>query len=598
MAALLLGTAVGLVNAPAFAGNIVDTVRDALASNPEVGIVRHDRRAVEQELRQARARWFPSLDAELRYGPEWAHNDTARSRDGDDSSVLARREASLSLRQLLFDGFETQAEIERQRARLDSAARRVAETAEFVALDAVQAHLEVLRRQGIVDLAERNVKRHEEIVARVRRMEREGRVSVADLRQAEARLAQAREDLARARGDLEDAVAGYLQVVGKAPENLILDPVPDSALPRDREEAASLARSANPRVLIAYADVAVAEAELKKARSGYYPQVEVRVEGAYGEGVAGNPRPAGNASALLVLRQNLYRGGADMALEREAFHRLNEARARLDRARRLAEQDARTSWNALETARARVEALQAKAEAQRRTRDAYFQQFEIGQRSLLDLLDAENELFLSRVLLRTAEFTERFAVYRVLAATGRLLSTLDVAPPREHMDIERRPEDEPTPSKIEEKARELDDPRMEARPVRGAESGEPPREDYDVTPHTGRPPERPVEKLDVPAGQPGNVPAAGGGGGERRPTLFEYLWGTGSPSAAAPATSATRTAQVPAAVEPAAAPASATGTVGAMETAARAPQSPSAPAPERPQTLAAMLQQWFGRGGE
>jgi len=595
MAALLLGTAMTLTGAPALAGDIVDTVREALATYPELGIVRHDRRAVEQELRQARARWLPSLDAELRYGPEWAHNDTTRSRDGDDSTVLARREASLSLRQLLFDGFETQAEIERQRARLDSASRRVAETAEFVALDAVQAHLEVLRRREIVDLAESNVNRHRDLVERVRRMEREGRVSVADLRQAEARLAQAQEDLARARGDLEDAVATYMQVVGRAPENLTFDSAPESALPKDREEAAALARSGNPRVLVAYADVAVAEAELGKARSGYYPHVEVRVEGTYGEGVAGSARPAGSASALVVLRQNLYRGGADIALEREAFHRLNEARARLAHARRQAEQDARTSWNALETARARVEALRAKAEAQRRTRDAYFQQFEIGQRSLLDLLDAENELFLSRVQLRTAEFTESFAVYRVLAATGRLLSTLDVTPPREHMDIERRPADEPTPEKVEEKAKELDDPRMEPRPVRGAESGEPPRQDYDVTPHTGRPPKEPVEKLDVPAGTPGNAPAAGGGGGTDRPTIFEYFWG-GRTAAATPAASGKAVAQAaaPAAVEPAAPPASAPEPSGTIPAAANAPVE--APA-ERPQTLGAMLRQWFARGG-
>src|SRR5690349_4880279 len=103
------------------------------------------------------------------------------------------------------------------------------------------------------------------------------------------------------------------------------------------------------------------------------------------------------------MRYNLFRGGADVAREREAFHRVNESRASLERARRKAEEDARVSYNALETARARTIALRARAEAQRRTRDAYAQQFEVGQRDLLDVLDAENELFLSRIALVTAQ---------------------------------------------------------------------------------------------------------------------------------------------------------------------------------------------------
>ncbi len=604
---LLLASACLLaLTAPAMGGTLVETVRTAIANNPDVALVRANRRAVDQELRQARARLFPQLDVELRYGPEWSHNDATRSAvDGDDSRLLARREATLTLRQLLFDGFETPAEIARQRARVDSAARRVRQNSEFVALDAIQAHLEVLRRQGIVDLAERNVRRHEEIVAKVRRLEREGRVSIADLRQAEARLAQAREDLARARGDLADARAAYLRVVGAAPENLVLDPAPEDALPAGREDAAARASVANPAVLVALADVDAAEAELRKVRAGFYPDLDLQLEANYGEGVAGTTRPAGRAAALLVLRYNLYRGGADVAAEREAHHRVNEARARLVKARRAAEEDARTSWNAWETARARVEALRTKAEAQRRTRDAYAQQFELGQRSLLDLLDAENELFLARVSLRTAEFTERFAVYRLLAATGELLATLDVAAPREHVNVRRTPGQEATPERVEEKSRYLDDPRMERRALRGEESGEPPREDYDVTPHTGRPPAEPVTETPPPAAAPAAAPEAGGPAASERPYLLRYLFGGRAaaepPTAPASAEPAKTVAAdgTPAAGDAAPTPAPAAVATAATGSAAAGVSPAAGPAaPEPPATLATMLSRWFGRGGD
>lgn len=486
---------------PAGAGGIVDSVRAALETNPEIGVVKHDRRAVDQELRQARARLLPSIDVRGAFGPEWSHNANTRSRDGDDSTTLLRSEAELSISQLLFDGFETPGEIARQRARVDSAARRVAEASEFVALDAVEAHLEVMRAQRIVELNEDNVRAHENLLGKVRRLEREGRGDIADVRQAEARLAEARNSLAIAQGRLADARATYIRVVGERPSDLRARGVPESDLPADADAAATAASTGNPSVLIAAADVDVAAAELTKARAGFYPRIDLELGATAGNNIDGSTADTADASALVVLRYNLFRGGADIAREREAFHRINEARASLARARRQAEEEARLSFNALETARARVEALRAKAEAQRRTRDAYAAQFDIGQRSLLDLLDAENELFLARVALTTAEFVEMFAGYRVLAVTGQLLDRLDLAPPREHIDIYRTPADEATAERIEEKTRELVDPKMEPRPLRGTEAGEPPVEDYDAAPHVGRPPAEPVGATELHAGQ-------------------------------------------------------------------------------------------------
>ncbi|MGH6885832.1 MAG: TolC family protein, partial [Geminicoccales bacterium] len=144
-----------------------------------------------------------------------------------------------------------------------------------------------------------------------------------------------------------------------------------------------------------------------------------------------------SAQALLVLRYNLFRGGGDIAREREAFSRLEEARQAVRVAQRDAEEEARVAFNALTTARARVTALGQGVEAQRATRDIYAQQFDLGQRGLLDLLDAENELFNGRSNLVTATFTETFAAYRVLAIIGTLLDTLSIDRPQEAISIYR-----------------------------------------------------------------------------------------------------------------------------------------------------------------
>jgi outer membrane protein, adhesin transport system len=213
--------------------------------------------------------------------------------------------------------------------------------------------------------------------------------------------------------------------------------VPAAAVPESRESAAAKAAVDSPTVLIANADIDVAKAELRGSRAGNYPRFDLEVGAAANRNVDGVEGGGVEAQALLVVRYNLFRGGADIAREREAFARLDEARQALRQAQRDAEEEARVAYNALTTAQARVESLRAAVEAQRATRDVYAQQFDLGQRSLLDLLDAENELFVARSNLTTAQYTEIFGVYRVLAVIGDLLMTLDIDRPKESISIWR-----------------------------------------------------------------------------------------------------------------------------------------------------------------
>jgi adhesin transport system outer membrane protein len=212
---------------------------------------------------------------------------------------------------------------------------------------------------------------------------------------------------------------------------------PVADLPESEEASAAVAAATNPTVLIANADVEVAEAELRGSRAGNYPNLDLELGASAGRDIDGVDGRDISAQALLVLRYNLFRGGGDIAREREAFSRVKEAREAVRVARRDAEEEARVAFNALTTARARLVALNQGVEAQRATRDIYAQQFDLGQRGLLDLLDAENELFNDRSNLVTATYTELFAVYRVLAVVGTLLDALEIERPKEAISIWR-----------------------------------------------------------------------------------------------------------------------------------------------------------------
>lgn len=424
------------------AASLEDSILMALKTNPDVGVVQANRKAIDQELRQARALYLPSIDLRAAAGPQYTNSLATRERGtrpegADASSTLLRMESQLTLTQMLFDGYATTSEVERQRARTDSAAYRVDEAAEFIALDAIEVHLDVLRNEILVDQARDNLLAHQRILGRVRQGEQQGSGSIADVRQTEARLAAASNVLATAIGNLRDAQARYIRVTGAAADDLEGSAAPIFALPEGPETAAAKAATGSPTVRIARADIDVAKAELKGSRAGYYPRFDLEMGTAANRQIDGIVGSDVQAEALVVMRYNLFRGGGDIAREREAFSRISESRYGLRKARLEAEEQARLSFNALMTARSRVDALIAQKRANVATRDAYAEQFDLGRRSLLDLLDAENEYYLARSSLTTAEFTETFAVYRVLAVIGDLLPTFEIDRPKEGINIFR-----------------------------------------------------------------------------------------------------------------------------------------------------------------
>ncbi len=148
-------------------------------------------------------------------------------------------------------------------------------------------------------------------------------------------------------------------------------------------------------------------------------------------GLYNRDRSRVDASAMLVLRQNLYRGGIDTARVAEARERSYEARDAAENARRIVEREVRFAWSAIQSAQARRSALSRQLEQNRLAFGGYLQQYDLGQRTLIDILDIQNEMFITQTNLVTEEFSGRYSVFRVLAAMGRLLPALGIEGPVE-----------------------------------------------------------------------------------------------------------------------------------------------------------------------
>ena len=436
LAAAAVLSALALMHGTAGAESIKDAAEAAVGTHPEVGQLRFSRRAIEQELRATRAGYLPQIDVRGAAGHEWVNNVATRTRGGRTNGEhgwvdMNRYEAGVSLRQLLFDGFGTDSEANRQFFRVESSAHRTMDTAQAIALRSIEAYLEVQRTQRILDISMQNVRVHEEILRRVQARARGGRGPQSDVDQAQARLANAQANVSTARRQYGDAVALYIQAVGRPPAGLTDTSSPDSELPPSVEDAVNAAVDQAPAVRAAMSDVRVAHAAIGVADSRWFPVVTVEANYNFLYNADGVRGQAQQFAAMLHGRWNLYRGGADLARKRESVARLYESRETLERSRREVAQQTRVSWNAVQSARERRAALQQQLAANERVRVAYSQQFDRGRRTLLDLLDIQNEIFNNQTGIATEEATVRFGIFRTLASMGRLLQVLGIAPPSE-----------------------------------------------------------------------------------------------------------------------------------------------------------------------
>lgn len=432
----LLATVAGLTTfslaMPAWSTSMLDAVKTAVQSYPSIEEASSNRRAQDYELKQQRGLYLPSLDVSSGAGPEWTKGQTATK--GKDMPRYDNR-ATLSV--LLFDGFGRESAIERSASRVDAAANRVMERSEAIAAAAIEAYLDVLRNIEIVRLGEENVATHADLVEKVRQRYAGGQSGAGDLQQARSRFSAARENVIQARKDLVDSRTNYINLINMEPDGLEPSDPLESALPATLDEAVNLALDHSPTILAASADLDEANAAHRGAASNYWPKLSLEGTGGYNrnaDGIRGEDR---DASLMVKMSYNLYRGGIDQNRRMEMAERSGEARAAVMRLERAVTKEVRDSWSAMETAKSRAVVLNEQVLANAEVVVNYRQGFDIGQRDLLDLLDAENELYTSRVRSTTANYTHEYAIYRTLASMGTLTSALGVPVPAESMAAAR-----------------------------------------------------------------------------------------------------------------------------------------------------------------
>lgn len=417
-----------------------------LDTNPDLRVAFNRFKAREEQVNQAIAGYMPTIDVTGGYGYEQTDSVSTRRRpnvgDVDSSGVaeLNRGEFGVSLKQMLFDGFYTSSEVDRYSFEASADQWALLAAAEDMALDVSKVYLNYLRTDEVLKLAEKNLNSHKEIYEQIKQRTDSGLGSTADLSQITGRLARANANVISARNNLLDAKAQFIRVVAADPVDLI-QPVPDAdLLPKDLNSGLSDAQENHPILKSAANDIRAAENERSSVQASYYPQVSLELNGNWNNDVGGEDGVSALASqnvggynndlvAMVRVRYNLFAGGKDLAREKETAYKLGEAKEIRQRAQREVVEGVNLAWNAYEMLAPQKQYIRDHVMAAKDTQSAYAQQFNLGQRSLLDLLDTENELFEARKDYLQAEYDEITAKYRVLNSTGRLLDSLKVTRP-------------------------------------------------------------------------------------------------------------------------------------------------------------------------
>lgn len=405
------------------ATTLKDSVERAVLKNPEVLVKNQNFLAVTSEQDASKGGWRPRVDLSLTAGRDSAKTPSTSYEDYNHSLGV------IQLRQTLFDGFAIASDVRRLGHSRMAAYYDLISTSDQIALETAGAYADVLRYRELVRLAEENYASHRDVNELLTSRANAGVGRRVDLEQSSGRMALAESNWLTEVSNLHDVSARYQRLVGEEPASG-MSPVPplSSFLPARADFVASTVHK-NPDFLSAVSTIRAYRADVALRKSSYWPTLELRLSqdverNRYGA----NDGTYGDRSIELVMNYNLYNGGTDSAKVKQYAAKLNAAYDLRDKQCRDVRQTSLIALNDVSRLESQLGFLAQHELSTSKAREAYRQQFDIGQRSLLDLLDTENELYEARRALVNAEYDLQLAKVRVLTANGSLLQALELRP--------------------------------------------------------------------------------------------------------------------------------------------------------------------------
>ena len=396
----------------------------AYQNNPTLNAQRASVRATDEGVPQALSGYRPRVTFNGSVGPQYTdsltRSSTSRATYTQLSGNMTPSNLGVTGTQTLFNGFQTPNRTRQAESQVQAARETLRVTEQITLLNAVTAYMNLLRDSAILDLQRRNVEVLQEQLRQTRDRFNVGEVTRTDVAQSESRLAAGRSQVLSAEATYKASVATYRQVIGIEPGRLAPGSPVDRFSPSTQGASIGVGTATHPAVTSAQYSVDAALLQVKVAEGALYPTLALQgnVQQSYESSLL--QLRTFNASAIAQLTVPIYQGGAEYSLIRQAKETLGQRRLDLDTARDQVRQSIVQAWGQLEAAKANIEATQAQVQAAEIALNGVREEARVGQRTTLDVLNAQQELVNARVALVSAQRDRVVASYTLLSAVGRL----------------------------------------------------------------------------------------------------------------------------------------------------------------------------------
>lgn len=429
--ALLCASGSMTVAANSHAETLLGALARAYSANPVINSGRASLRATDEGVPQALSGFRPRVFGDALLGAERRRSvqDSMEIQNNDPTTLAfkhsyqqggAPRSAILNVEQPLFDGLKSHNATLAAETGVFAGRERLRLLEQRVLFQAVSAYMNVLRDTAALKLQESNVAVLAEQLRQVKERLAAGQITPTDLAQAEARLANGRAQVGAARATLEASIGVYQQVIGEEPRRLAAAKPVDRLLPRSREEAEAIALNEHPVVLAALHDADAADLDIKVIESDFMPKLSVMGRLYTQSDIDGRGNRAVGAALQGKLSVPIYEGGLTSSRVRQAKETAGQKRFDVDASRVELMALVRANWGALQAAKTQIAAAQTQIDAAERALYGVREEAKAGQRTTLEILNAQQELLNARIALVIAQRDRVVASYSVLAATGRL----------------------------------------------------------------------------------------------------------------------------------------------------------------------------------
>jgi len=404
------------------AQDLKESIAEILETNPLIQERLKNYNATKEEIVTAQSTYYPSINLSLGAGIE---QKSTLETTPNVSTNLDVYQATLSYTHNLFNGFETTNQVRQQKHRTISAAYSYIEMANDTAFELSTAYIEVLKEKELLETAKENVTINSEIFRKVKKLYESGLTTLSEVNKIESSLALSKSNLIVQENTILDVSYNLHRIMGRYLDvSKMSKPTLEISLPDNLEDATQYAILHNPSLLVSNYNIKLAQATKKEKEAPFYPSLDLEISQSYNKNINVIEAEDTRFKAMAYLNYNLFNGFSDSAELQKSISKIHQEVEIKNNLRRQVIEGLNLSWAAYKKLQEQLVHLKEYKEFSLKTLKLYAKEYDLGRRSLLDLLSAQNDFIGSKSQIINTEYSILLSKYRILDAMGTLLLTV------------------------------------------------------------------------------------------------------------------------------------------------------------------------------